>query len=510
MLCPRPSSVGCHHNFEAAGYPMAEPTHSSDVLDFAQRVRERFGLPAVLIAILHQGKPTIATAIGCRNVETRLAADADTTFAIGSCSKAWTAAAAAALVGRKIIDWDVPVRRYLPELSLYDEWIAAHLTLRDVLAHRTGLSRAGLCEYGSDLSRSEAIMRIADVKPIAAFRDQVTYTNIGYVIAAEVMARAAEKPFEQILHQYLLNALGMDRTTCCPLWHLGHNLAMGHERVSGRSILVPPMDLDNLVGAGSICTNARDAVKWLEAQLSVSLAGRTHFADVGALGEMHKPQAVIRGGGPFVGYGLGWFVGFAPTGTILRHTGAIEGFCALTQIEPQAGYACLIAANCETLDQIPLHAICNFARQAFLGIPDRDWLTWAETSYERAETESRPPTPIAPDASWISPADLAGRYSHQGLGTVELTARDGRLTFQLERASIFDGALRRLNQTAFQRERTLVRDHPRTTEGARIDFLLDETKATAFDWSGAWFGTARFIRTTESGAGLQLNPTSER
>src|SRR5205807_1974694 len=94
-----------------------------------------------------------------------------------------------------------------------DPWISDHITIRDVLANRTGLSRSSICEYGSDLSRAEVIRRARDIQPIGEFRDQFTYCNLGFVVAAEAMAAAAGAPFLELMQQRVFTPLGMRHST---------------------------------------------------------------------------------------------------------------------------------------------------------------------------------------------------------------------------------------------------------------------------------------------------------
>ena len=54
--------------------------------------------------------------------------DVDTAFGIGSCSKAFTSALAAALVDGRKLGWDDPIKKYLPSFQLYDPWISDRVT----------------------------------------------------------------------------------------------------------------------------------------------------------------------------------------------------------------------------------------------------------------------------------------------------------------------------------------------------------------------------------------------
>lgn len=64
-------------------------------------------------------------------------ADAQTLYQIASCTKAFTATAAAVLATEGKLDFDTPVIEYLPAFRLNDRYATENLTLRDFLSHRS-------------------------------------------------------------------------------------------------------------------------------------------------------------------------------------------------------------------------------------------------------------------------------------------------------------------------------------------------------------------------------------
>ncbi|MDA9437467.1 serine hydrolase domain-containing protein [Bradyrhizobium sp. CCBAU 51627] len=126
---------------------------------FVEDVRRHYQVPGVAVAAVRGGHVVHVGAYGVRCLGSGAIVDIDTAFAIGSCTKAFTSAVAAALVDKGELCWDDRVRSYLPDVGLYDHWISDHVTIRDLLANRTGLSRASVGEYGSDLSRSDLLQR---------------------------------------------------------------------------------------------------------------------------------------------------------------------------------------------------------------------------------------------------------------------------------------------------------------------------------------------------------------
>ena len=101
---------------------------------------------------------------GWRDVEQQLAMTQDTRFAMASVTKSFTAMSVALLVDEGKLEWDKPVREYMPEFILDDAYVTQHLTVRDMLSHRTGLPRHDLSAWRLDLPRAEYIKKMKHFK----------------------------------------------------------------------------------------------------------------------------------------------------------------------------------------------------------------------------------------------------------------------------------------------------------------------------------------------------------
>ncbi|TQR42877.1 serine hydrolase domain-containing protein [Paenibacillus popilliae] len=109
---------------------------------------EMWNVPGLALAIVKDGEIILAEGFGYRDVERKLPVTPNTMFAIGSCSKAFTAMVAAQLVDDEKLEWDTTVRTYLPDFDMYDSMAAERITMRDMLCHRTGLPRHDNMWYG--------------------------------------------------------------------------------------------------------------------------------------------------------------------------------------------------------------------------------------------------------------------------------------------------------------------------------------------------------------------------
>src|SRR5690606_38098072 len=112
-----------------------------------------------------------------------------------------------------LIGWDTPVVDVLPELELKDMYATRYVTLRDLLAHRSGLpSFAGDTLGHVGYNRAEFLRRLRFVEPATSFRDTAAYSNLGFFIAGEVIDRLTGAPWEDAVQERLFDPLGMSRS----------------------------------------------------------------------------------------------------------------------------------------------------------------------------------------------------------------------------------------------------------------------------------------------------------
>ncbi|MGJ5029083.1 serine hydrolase domain-containing protein [Bradyrhizobium sp. HKCCYLS2038] len=467
---------------------------------FIAEVQQHWGVPGLAIAVVRRDGPVLVRAYGVRDVATSVPTDIATTFAIGSCTKAFTSGVAAALVDADVIGWDDPIRKYLPSFKLHDCWISDRVTLRDVLANRTGLSRASVAEYGSDLSRAEVLRQARHVQPIAGFRDQFTYSNIGYVIAAEAMAMSVGHSFDRVMDEYLLRPLGLRGREVSDAARATNNIAAPHYQIDGKVQSVPSLSFDNLLGAVGHSMSAQEAATWLAFHLEQGGRGGVQVISQQQLRETHLLQTVRRDRTANDGYGLGWHV----RNQRIQHDGTVRGFRTNIWCDLEGGVAIFVATNIGS--GFAHFAVTNRIIQAMRGEPFIDWITYfddmarVELSERVARFDKeRLAEPIS--ASRWSQNDFVGTYRHEGFGLLHVEPRSDYLWFRIDGLSGFDGPLMRYSSLSFEYQGD--RDAmawptmavPRAPQGecARVRFCAAEDEVNALTWYD-WFGSADFVR----------------
>lgn len=136
-----------------------------------------------------------------------------TIFDLASLTKVvGTTTAAAILVDRGRLALDAPVRRYLPEFRGDGK---EDVTIRHLLTHTSGLP-SGLWVYGSAASAEQALGEILNQRLVGKPGQRVVYSDLGYILLAEVVERVTGTTIDRFLAAELFVPLGMAATMYRP------------------------------------------------------------------------------------------------------------------------------------------------------------------------------------------------------------------------------------------------------------------------------------------------------
>ena len=169
--------------------------------------------PSISVGIVKDGKVELAEGFGYANMDKQVKPDPDTLYQIGSCSKAFTAAAVAILVDRGILEWDKPVVSYMPWLRFKEPFTTANVTVRDLLCHRTGLPRHDAYWIDGPCTRKEMVENLRNMQPGWSFRSHWCYQNTCIVAAGMLVEEMTGKTWEEFVKKEIFEPLGMTRST---------------------------------------------------------------------------------------------------------------------------------------------------------------------------------------------------------------------------------------------------------------------------------------------------------
>ncbi|MEO0303883.1 MAG: serine hydrolase domain-containing protein, partial [candidate division WOR-3 bacterium] len=164
------------------------------------------------IGIVYRDSLIYAKGYGYSDYEKKKEVTENTLFAIGSCTKSFTATAISMLVQEGKIDFDRPLKDYLPDFQLYDEISERVATPLDILTHRIGLPRHDFMWYGSDFSREDIYRRLKYLKPNCSIRTKFQYQNHMYLVAGYLVEKVSGESWENFVKEKILKPLKMEKT----------------------------------------------------------------------------------------------------------------------------------------------------------------------------------------------------------------------------------------------------------------------------------------------------------
>ncbi|HVQ86033.1 MAG TPA: serine hydrolase domain-containing protein, partial [Mycobacterium sp.] len=229
---------------------------------------KRTAIPGMAVAIVHGGKTLYAKGFGVKDATKGGGQDnkvnADTVFQLASVSKSVGATVVAHEVSDNVVTWETPMVSKLPWFALNDPYVTGHLTIADLYSHRSGLpDHAGdkLEDLGYD--RRQSLERLKYL-PLAPFRISYAYTNFGVTAAAEAVAAAAGKPWEDLSDEVLYRPLGMAATSSRFADFVARpNHAVNHVKVGDNWEPRFQRDPDPQSAAGGVSSSVSDMARWL-------------------------------------------------------------------------------------------------------------------------------------------------------------------------------------------------------------------------------------------------------
>jgi CubicO group peptidase (beta-lactamase class C family) len=302
--------------------------------------------PGAAVLVIHDGRVVHRAGYGMASLEHGVPIRPHTVFDIASISKQFAAWAVAVLDVRGALSLDDDVRTHIPELPDFGHTI----TLRHLVHHTGGLrdwpGTLGMAGWSyEDVLSFDQILRMAFHQRDLNFPpgDAYAYSNTGYNLLAEVVARTGETSLREWMERELFRPLGMERTH----FHDDHT-----EVVQGRAESYRPGPeeawrrvTNNLtaLGSSSLFTTVEDLARWV----AYLHDPEPHLAGgVGAPGVVERMhQRGVLNDGDTIGYAFGQNQGRYRGLRMATHGGSWAGFRTVLQRFPDQDFAVIILAN---------------------------------------------------------------------------------------------------------------------------------------------------------------------
>lgn len=407
-----------------------------------ERVLKTWKAAGFAVAVVEKNKIIYAKGFGYRDVENKIPVTPSTLFAIGSCTKAFTASLLGILQKDGKVDIDKPAHQYLPDLNFYTPELTSQVTLRDMMSHRTGLPRHDISWYMFNTnSRDSLFRRIQFQEPTQPIRRAWQYNNFMFVAQGSVAEKITGKTWEENIKEKILVPLKMNQTNFSVNDMAVHaNAAKGYGVKKDSMIYKIPYYNINAAGpAGSINSSVLEMGNWVITWINGGNFNGKEILPSAYVRDAMSSQTVIAGGVPskekpdiqFANYGLGWSLSSYKGHYRVDHGGNIDGFSANTSFFPTDSIGIIVLTN-QDRSGIP-SIVRNLVADRLLGQKYFDWNTDQRTAYlknmKQAEAEGKIKTD--PRKKGTRPShglkDYEGLYHHPGYGTFDVFMKNDSL-----------------------------------------------------------------------------------
>ena len=366
----------------AAPRALQRPDPLAGFDEYVSRGLSDWRIPGLAIAVIKDGKVVQARGYGVRERGKPEKVDEHTLFAIGSTTKAMTAAMIGMLVDEKKVAWDDPVTEHIPTFQLKDPAVTRELTVRDLLTHRGGLGNADFLWYGQENSTEEILSRVRMLDPAYSLRSRFIYQNVMYAAAGQVIANVTGRPWTDVVKSRIFEPLGM-RDTVATLGQVppGANVASPHAIVGDQVKVIANISVDSVAAAGSVWSSVHDMSKWVQFVLDDgTLPGGKRLLSESTVAELFRPQAFVPESmyptsqlvkPHWMTYSLGWFQQDYRGRAVDFHTGSIDGMIAIAGLIRDERLGVYVLANLSGGEL--RHALMYTVFDRYAGKSDRDW-----------------------------------------------------------------------------------------------------------------------------------------
>src|SRR6266536_6024062 len=421
---------------------------------FMEKTLKDWNAPGIGVGIIVSDKLVFAKGYGYRDYEKKLPITANTMFPIASNTKLFTAVAAGFLVEEGRLTWDQPIRESVPTVNFYNNYLNNTITLRDMLSHRTGITRHDSIWYKSDYSTKELFERLRYLEPKEQPRQLFLYNNMMYAGVGYSIQLQSGKTWGQFVREKILQPLEMNHTVYSisdMLKQPDYGVPFTEKRDSMELYKIPYYeDTDGLAAAGAIISNIEDMSHWLIALMNDGQYTGKQILPPEVLKATLEPAIALpnvegetRGFWEIFNsaYGMGRQTSSYRGHFLTYHGGALGGFYSQVSFMPQEHLGVIvfvIGEHCSSL----INTVSYSIYERLLALTPTPWSERRLEIYQkgkRAGTEARAKAGAerVPDTKPSHPLEAyAGEYEHPAYGTLKIAVKEHQLQFDFHRVQL--------------------------------------------------------------------------
>jgi CubicO group peptidase (beta-lactamase class C family) len=418
---------------------------------YMEKILKDWNAPGIGVAVVSQDRLVFGKGYGYRDYGKKLPFTPLTLCQIASNTKLFTAVAAGLLVEERRLTWDKPVRDAVPAIQFYNDQLNTNISLRDMLAHRTGITRHDTIWFRSDDTRKELFNKLKYMEPKVPLRTAFLYNNMMYAAAGYLIEVQSGQTWEQVVRERLMQPLEMKGSLFSVADMVKQpDCGMGYtERRDSFELYNKPYyeDIGGLAPAGAIISNLEEMSHWLICLMNDGKYQGKQVVPPAVLKATLEPAlAMPNTMGESLGYwellneacGMGRWTGSYRGHLLAFHGGDLDCFHSQVSCMPQERLGVIvfvIGDHCASL----YNTITYNVYERLLGMDETPWSDrrlQIRLKGKKSATEARSKAG-ADRVSGTQPshalADYVGEYEHPAYGVLKIDMEKGQLQFDFHK-----------------------------------------------------------------------------
>ncbi len=389
---------------------------------YIEETKKTWNVPGIAVGVIMNGKIVFMKGFGVRKWGEEETVDEQTVFQIASMSKNILAHLMAKLEEEKIISWDDPVTKYLPQFALSSMQASDSFTVKDLISHNSGLPGfSGDTLWSLGMEESYIVDKLKEIPLKHPFREKYAYQNQIYGLASRVAEIVSGKTIEQLYYHYFFKPLNMKSAhttyeSVSPSFDILNyfspkksslNVAHPHDLYQGSPRVLPFSKLNYLfAGSTGVSLSLEDALKWMAMMINKGIANNSRILNEQSIETLRTPKVekTINSSNtdsqfPYqrflkVQYGMGHFISTYGTSAkslqIFSHMGGFHGVRSLITISPDHKLGIVVLSNLggSRVSFAP-EVISNKFLDLYLGFNDINWNTKIKSEFDLIKNENK-------------------------------------------------------------------------------------------------------------------------
>jgi CubicO group peptidase (beta-lactamase class C family) len=422
--------------------------------DYMAKVLKDWNGPGIGVGIVAGDKLVFAKGYGYRDYEKKVPFTPGTVCPIASNTKLFTAVAAGMLVEEGKLTWDQPVRESVPTVRFYNEQLNNTVTLRDMLSHRTGITRHDTIWYKSDFTRKELFDRLKYLEPQEPMRQTFLYNNLMFAGVGYMIELQSGTTWEQFVRDRILQPLDMKSTgytVADMVKQPEHGVGFTEKRDTFELYKIPYYeDIEGVAPCGAIVSNIEDLSHWLIALMNDGKYRGRQVLPSDVVKQTLQPAIALpntaaeqRGFWEVLNaaYGLGRQTATYRGHLITFHGGDLPGFHSQVSFLPREriGVVVFVIGN----HTAPLYNYVTYnVYERLLGLDQTPWIKRGldiRLKAKEAGTQARKKAGedrVADSKPSHAMGDYVGDYENPAYGVLKIGLRDKQLQFDFHKMNM--------------------------------------------------------------------------